>query len=197
MQYEAVMNAVSGMINELTVKLCCSWTMRVWKNNPGRERESLGRHTTLLIGLEWPAHFLHHRDRTRRDLLFVWQLGNVRLSKANYVMACWGKCLKIGNWQSSTAINMKNGPSKQMLFLRNPCKAAVMNKYVRGWINDCYDTCTTFPFPKSPFHFDTHILMGVTQEAAVSRQLTREVAREGCEVEKVKQQLAETRETHC
>lgn len=37
MQYQTVMNAVSGIINDLTVKSFCSWTMRLRTNNR-RER---------------------------------------------------------------------------------------------------------------------------------------------------------------
>lgn len=35
-----------------------------------------------------------------------------------------------------------------------------------------------------PLHPHTHILMSVAQEAVVSRLLTRDVAREGCDAEK-------------
>lgn len=64
-QHQTVMNAAGGIINDLTVKSLRSWTMRLRKNNRG-QRESLATHTTSLIGLEWPAHFLHgSRDQWR------------------------------------------------------------------------------------------------------------------------------------
>lgn len=68
-QYQTVMNAVSRIINDLTVKSFCSWTMRLRKNNRGERIPRYTHNPTNRSGMAVP--FPSSESGPDRCIIFV------------------------------------------------------------------------------------------------------------------------------